>query len=456
MSAEDLAYRVARRFTAAERVASRYFERKYALDLNRMTVPEAKKILGLPAGAVTKEELNKAYRSKAIENHPDRGGDHMKMVEINVAKDKVLKDLESGGSGGKWAPPSWDGAGPYKRDPRPPKWQDDPETKIVEGQPFAQAWSSSGAPPNTEWKFVSNPVYYWGPKSFYPSHAIWVLYGTTETKHVFLAFKRRAESNGVIPTDEHGPKTHFNEDWQSSSVELPIGQPALKVIPKYIKSLATSWADGASPSKFPTKFTAWPGGHPTETILNKIHHRGGVTLKDILLGTGVVQEGSPGVGDRKTQVEVITRYNQEKSKANREALHAKKIPHFSVIHQYDFFVRVNGKEQILAQDTLEKMEKKFIPWVIGWDKIDDNRVFNLTKKRGGFLKMDAATSILALVECLTSEPSWVHIGLEKAAEEYESESKTASLFRIASEMSHEDAAKQVGLSPYDLFRAMLG
>lgn len=49
---------------------------------------EAKEVLGLPLDRVpSPAELQKAYRQKALENHPDRGGDPRKMVEVNVAKE---------------------------------------------------------------------------------------------------------------------------------------------------------------------------------------------------------------------------------------------------------------------------------------------------------------------------------------------------------------------------------
>lgn len=53
-----------------------------------MSLEDAKQVLGLPPGKTPSPgEIQKAYRAKAIENHPDRGGDTQKMVEINVAKE---------------------------------------------------------------------------------------------------------------------------------------------------------------------------------------------------------------------------------------------------------------------------------------------------------------------------------------------------------------------------------
>ena len=53
-----------------------------------MSMGEAKQLLGFPPGASpTPREINKAYKAKAKANHPDKGGETYKMVELNVAKD---------------------------------------------------------------------------------------------------------------------------------------------------------------------------------------------------------------------------------------------------------------------------------------------------------------------------------------------------------------------------------
>jgi hypothetical protein len=53
-----------------------------------MTLEEAKDVLGFPPGSSPSDaEINKAWKSKAKEHHPDRGGSPTMMVEINVAKE---------------------------------------------------------------------------------------------------------------------------------------------------------------------------------------------------------------------------------------------------------------------------------------------------------------------------------------------------------------------------------
>lgn len=400
----------------AKRVSARYFRERYARLIAAMSLPEAKSILGFPPTAnPSAEEVTKAYRAKVFENHPDRGGDPKKMVDVNVAK-----DILDGKSRATWVPE------PAPRRERPKPVEPD---AVVKGQDFNAAWADSGAPANTDWKFVSIPEWYY-EKSYYPGHRVYVLYGQTDQKHIFLAIKERGESAGTIPTDL-GTRTKIMEDWQSSMVDVPRSQDLVKIAPKYLKQVATTWADGAKP-KAPRKFIIWPGGKPSDHILKKIPYGGGVGLKEILLGAGLLSEEDPSVAGRKSVVEVFTKYSLERYARMKALVAQGKLKSLNRAHQYDFFVRVNGKTEQLTDDTIQKMEQRFIPWVLGWDKITEGMAKNLTRMRGGGrFTHDAGSAIRVLAECLTGEPSWLHIALEKAAEEYETEESAKTAAKVA-------------------------
>jgi len=78
-------------------IFSRIFKEslEYKIVKYAMSVDEAFKTLDLPKSA-TPEALKKQYRTKAIENHPDRGGDEAKMKKINEAKEILDSYLKRG------------------------------------------------------------------------------------------------------------------------------------------------------------------------------------------------------------------------------------------------------------------------------------------------------------------------------------------------------------------------
>ena len=57
------------------------------------TIEEALEILDLPT-LVTREDVRKQYRFLAKKNHPDTGGEAMKMERINWAYDLLMKYMD--------------------------------------------------------------------------------------------------------------------------------------------------------------------------------------------------------------------------------------------------------------------------------------------------------------------------------------------------------------------------
>lgn len=393
----------------AEQVVANFLNEKYARLLVSMSLQEAKQTLGFPPNATpSPEEISKAYKVKALENHPDRGGDAAKMVEINVAKDildgKGKAKLERGPS------PS-----PETRSPRPKQEIED----TLKGQTFDAAWGDSGVPAGTEWKFISIPEWAW-PDHNHPGHRVWVLYGQTDKKHIFLAFKERGESAGGLWIN--GKFTKIEEDWQSSMIDVPVEQNISKIAAKYIKLVGVNWVESLK-LKAPNKFVAWPGGDgkPTKQIIEKIPRSGGASLKDILVGTGLLSDEDPAVAGRKSVIELFTKYDKERRE--RAKADGKKV--ITTVDQYAFFIRINGKTEQLTDDTVHKMGKIIIPAVFEWN-FSEGPAKNLTRLRGGrYFKPGAADAIKAMADCLTGEPSWVHIAMQKAVEEYEDPIKKA-------------------------------
>jgi curved DNA-binding protein CbpA len=90
-----------------------------------ITLEKARQILGLPPGVnPTPDELKRIYRMKSLAAHPDRGGSPDAMREVNEAYDILTGKAKPATYDFRTPPPRpqnpppWQGAGPYKRDPR--------------------------------------------------------------------------------------------------------------------------------------------------------------------------------------------------------------------------------------------------------------------------------------------------------------------------------------------------
>lgn len=53
-------------------------------------IPDCWEILGVPPGA-SRDTINAAYRARAAFRHPDAGGSHELMAELNAARDQALR-----------------------------------------------------------------------------------------------------------------------------------------------------------------------------------------------------------------------------------------------------------------------------------------------------------------------------------------------------------------------------
>lgn len=55
---------------------------------------DAREVLGL-SGPVTLESARDAYRKRALELHPDRGGSHEAMLQLNAVWERIRRQLEN-------------------------------------------------------------------------------------------------------------------------------------------------------------------------------------------------------------------------------------------------------------------------------------------------------------------------------------------------------------------------
>lgn len=195
--------------TGAEKVTYRFL---YARHLEAMSLEMAKQILGLsPFGMPSRSEVMKAWKAKALEHHPDRGGDLNKMVQVNVAKDVL--------TGERPATPD-ETSTPQPKDP--PKPVDPP---LYEAASFDEAAKGS----------LSEVYWMWFTKfmNFDPGDGIsrgaldtgWIAYGRTENNdHVFLPIGTGMYTLGGL---SYGERETW---WVGKKVVLSRKMPTSKAI----------------------------------------------------------------------------------------------------------------------------------------------------------------------------------------------------------------------------------
>jgi len=260
---------------------------RYALLLVSMSLGDAKQLLGFPPEVEpSAAEIQKAYRELAFKNHPDRGGDPTKMVELNVAKD-ILEGKQR---------PTYERGGPEPspRPQGPPR--EPPKPQVIT---FEEAKSAAGVPSGVAWVFVTDVA-----SSGYSSDEVmrkthgYVFYGRTDSKHVFVGVEHLAKEDFYVGG---GPKVSL---WSMKVFDYPrhegeIIQPAWLYgnIVKAFKGF--QWVE----KRFNSKVMALPDGwHFSE----KIPHTNAkpISLKHFLVNQGEIAPDDPRVVSRKNTVEL--------------------------------------------------------------------------------------------------------------------------------------------------------
>jgi hypothetical protein len=258
------------------RVAQRYFRKIYA-----MSYSQALGVLGLSPGA-TESDVKKAWTQLAFKNHPDRGGDATKMVEINVAKDVLL--------GKQRATPD------YRADPPPPPPppQEEPKKQEKVVTTFAEAEAHADIPSGTVWKFKTDTVFGKGLDS---SSTGSIYYGQTDTLHVFTAMQHKVSQNFFtgLDRDEWFMWTNkFSKKFSHDLVELGL---------RVIKDMYGDF-DSDITKKFNGKVRLLPDVkdlHPADMWNNSRAGRA-MSYKDAMVMMEIISADDPQVAKRKLSV----------------------------------------------------------------------------------------------------------------------------------------------------------
>ena len=261
---------------------------RYAFLMLAMSLEEAKATLGFkPYDSPSEAEITKVYRAKAFENHPDRGGDLAKMVEINAAKD-VLTGKQR---------PTYDRSSPSpapSRGPTQPR-QEKPKAEEVS---FDEAKGKAGISAGVEWQFVTDRQRgrWYSSDEYHRDETCWVAYGKTASKHVFVsAYHLVYEQYGLAAGRPD------KDVWTIRSFELPIQgdegtQPAW-LYGNVVKALQLGDFDG----KFNSKVVDARGAKFDKRLLDV---GSGVSIKHWLVDSGAVAGDAPSVQGRKHVIEI--------------------------------------------------------------------------------------------------------------------------------------------------------
>jgi hypothetical protein len=332
----------------------------YAFLLLSMSLQDAKAILGFPPEEnPSPSEVMKAWREKAFENHPDRGGDPKKMVEINVAKDilegKQRPTYDRSGPGSEASP------GGYGRPGGGVRWTPPPPEVVT----FEEAKSRAGIPSGVEWQFVTGTQRgtSYSSDEFSRSDNYWVAYGKTGSKHVFVGMRYYTHQDLFVGgrADE--------DKWTMASLEIPIkgdeGTEPAWLYGGVVKALKMVDFKGKFNSKV-VDARGWKFDDKRPTGSE-------ISIKHWLAESGLVSGDDPRVQSRKHVIELHYR------KSYNEA-----PDHYKIQYDYEGFdVNVNGKPYPLNERDVKLLVTKRITAMVFGTYYYGGETKNLTRSKNG-------------------------------------------------------------------------
>jgi len=252
-----------------------------------MTLEEAKGILGIPSTvSPTTVDVEKAWRQKSLENHPDRGGSHEKMVEVNVARE-VLEGKRT---------PSYQRPEPSWTPPPTPVPRREPPKPIEVS--FMEAKQKAGVPTNATWIFITDSINAgYSSDEFSNRQTGQVLYGKTDSKHVFVGmeYMHRAEMFiGGAPSQSI---------WNMKVYMYPLTRP-LSELAAMVISLAVKDFEYINGKRFNGKVWMVPDNLPFSEKVLHVHGKA-IPLKMALVQLGELPEDDPSVAGRKKVIEFV-------------------------------------------------------------------------------------------------------------------------------------------------------
>lgn len=273
--------RVAERWRLHARVAKRW-----RLAVMTMPVSDALKVLGFPPNAEpTDDEVHRRQRQKAVEIHPDRGGDPAALVEVNNAADALKQYNERKDQGGGVdVDPGYGGGygGGYTSGPRPK-----PEPQHITWEQAEAA--AGGVPSGVDWKFKTQNAY--GGYGDTSSVGFVVVGLMGEDKWLYVAVEHYTSRNPFTGED-------VDEYWMKSQVYMGTLRD---VAPKAIRAM---FQFPHVSKQFNAKIELLPEGTLFNQKLSLMMHARAVSFKDGMELLGELREDDPWKG-RKLQITMV-------------------------------------------------------------------------------------------------------------------------------------------------------
>lgn len=336
-----------------------------------MSLDTAKQLLGFDeTDAPSQQEVEKAWKRKALEHHPDRGGDIEMMKQINIAHDVLTGKQRPDRGGGSSRPAP--GGGPVQYQP-PPRTE-----RVIT---WDEAARKAGVPTSgVDWKFVTASGFGgYGDRSM----SGFVLYGRSNTEHVFVGiYSLRVSPN--MATNTSVDETYM---WvRRADLKQPLGQLG----PKIIKDL---WKQFDGVKAYNNKVMLL---EPDTKFQASMRHMG-TRLRKVPFKTALEQLGESAApsGAPKGKIDIVLELGHESPKT----------------HDYEATLVVNGRPYKLSdasQELLSRARFYRAVWGKGYYYADSKK--NLTR-------IKSAKKVLTfLAERLKGEPAPLMEALQAAAE----------------------------------------
>ncbi len=332
------------RLSASARLALE--EAAFLLSLMAMSLDQAREVLGLQSQSPSNEEIEKAWKKKALEHHPDRGGDPEKMKEVNVARDILTGERRPDRTPTTSAPSNQGTSYRPRTEYKPP------ERKTVTREQAVAPYKSVLA--DVKWLFRSSTNRsansYHGDESSY-----------TDTTVVFVGMKPAGDLIFLALRETH-KSDYDGSGYAIATAKVLHGPDAakLKEATTIGRRISEAIAAVGGAGRFNNKVYDLQGTtfDVNSSSWSYVHSAKKMRLKDWLVNQGVVDATEPSVANRKNTV--IALYHDEGG--------------YSTTRKTWVELIVNGKSEHLDENDMALLRKfSIMRFIFGYSYSNESK-----------------------------------------------------------------------------------